>query len=656
MRFPTVLRPWSNDDVPVKTKRKRGQSNQAPPLLFGSATVEFQAAESRQPTVTITAYTGGVMTVAGVGSVVIDTTGIDSKDQIPLLADHDANLRGIVGHGSVTVNGGEVIVTGQILTTTDAAKSIVQLSKDGFLFQASVGLLPTQRKKIPAGTSVTVNGRTITAPQGGLTLIQAGRLREVSITALGADSETTVDIAAKAKDRIMPDHNDQTSTTDTTNTDVLQFTAEGTVNDIRNQAAEESKRIADIRAACGGDFPTIEAAAISEGWTATRAEVEVLRASRGSGPAIHSHSRSPGGPNVLEAALLTRAGKESLAEKELGAQTMEQANHLRAASMVDLARTALQMDGQPVSANRDEMLRASFASSTYSLPVALGNAMNKSLLAAYLEAPATWRAFAATRPAADFKTHTSIRPSATGQLEQVAPDGAIKSGSLSETTYPWNVDTYAKKISVTRTHLVNDDTGFLDETAPALGRMAARAVADKVYTVLLGAGSFFSSGNANYDEGSTSALDIDSLSLGVQRIRQQRDGENNDLDIEAKTLLVPPELESLARSLLESEFIERAEDKATGNPFRGKLSMAVEPRLSNTVKFTSASALAWYVWASPSDAGIIVGFLNGRQTPTIEFFGLDHDPQHLGVAWRVYFDYGCALADPRAAYKAKGEA
>jgi hypothetical protein len=27
----------------------------------------------------------------------------------------------------------------------------------------------------------------------------------------------------------------------------------------------------------------------------------------------------------------------------------------------------------------------------------------------------------------------------------------------------------------------------------------------------------------------------------------------------------------------------------------------------------------------------------------------------LAASWRVYFDYGAALADPRAAYKAKGE-
>jgi hypothetical protein len=48
--------------------------------------------------------------------------------------------------------------------------------------------------------------------------------------------------------------------------------------------------------------------------------------------------------------------------------------------------------------------------------------------------------------------------------------------------------------------------------------------------------------------------------------------------------------------------------------------------------------------------------LQGKQTPTVEFFGLDSEPNKLAASWRVYFDYGCALGDFRAAYKAKGEA
>ena len=60
--------------------------------------------------------------------------------------------------------------------------------------------------------------------------------------------------------------------------------------------------------------------------------------------------------------------------------------------------------------------------------------------------------------------------------------------------------------------------------------------------------------------------------------------------------------------------------------------------------------------ASPSDAPLIVAFLQGKQSPTVEFFGLDADPNKLAATWRVYYDYGATLGDHRAAYRAKGEA
>ena len=47
-------------------------------------------------------------------------------------------------------------------------------------------------------------------------------------------------------------------------------------------------------------------------------------------------------------------------------------------------------------------------------------------------------------------------------------------------------------------------------------------------------------------------------------------------------------------------------------------------------------------------SAMIVAFLQGKQSPTVEFFGIDADPNVLAASWRVYFDYGAALADYRA--------
>lgn len=428
-----------------------------------------------------------------------------------------------------------------------------------------------------------------------------------------------------------------------------------TAEQVRAEALAETNRITAIRKACGGRFGDIEARAINEGWDGPRTELEVLRASRPIGPAIYSH-REPATRAVLEAAILTHMGCESLAEKRLGADAAQRARDLRATNLVDLCRTALVIDGQDAPHCREGMIRA--ALSTYSLPTALGEAVNKVLFEAYVESPATWRPFAAVKSANDFKDHTGIRPSDTGDLTELPPGGEVKHGSVKEATYKYSVDTFAKMLSIDRRDIINDDLSLFDDTARSLGRSAMRSLSDLVYKVLLAnAGSFFSGGNGNYDAGAGTALSSASLAAGIARMLAQLDDEKRDLDIRPRTLLVPPELQQSAKELLLSDFIQRANnDVPTGNALKNALDLEVEPRLSNSDRFTGTSANAWYLFASPSDAAIIVAFLQGKQSPTVEFFGFDADPNVLAATWRVYFDYGAALADHRAAYKAKGEA
>jgi hypothetical protein len=209
-------------------------------------------------------------------------------------------------------------------------------------------------------------------------------------------------------------------------------------------------------------------------------------------------------------------------------------------------------------------------------------------------------------------------------------------------------------LGVTRTDVVNDDLSFVQQTAPLMGKAAARTLNDLVWsTIMANAGSFFSSGNGNLLEAG-SAFGLTSLGAAVSAMRKQRDAQDNDIDIQPRVLAVPPELEVLARSTLNSELIQSAEGDPMGNALRNIAELVVESRLSNTAKFANADVDAWYLFAGPMDAPIVVGFLDGNENPTIEFFGLDHDVNTLGVSWRVYHDFGCALGDHRAAVKATG--
>ncbi len=80
------------------------------------------------------------------------------------------------------------------------------------------------------------------------------------------------------------------------------------------------------------------------------------------------------------------------------------------------------------------------------------------------------------------------------------------------------------------------------------------------------AGSFFGAGNGNYDQGAGTALSGDALATGIARVLAQRDEEHRDLDIRPRTLLVPPELQQMAKQSLQSDFIQRANNYLpTGN-------------------------------------------------------------------------------------------
>jgi len=651
----------------------------------------------------ILAYSGGIMRPPGWSDIVIDLAGLELSATVPLLGDHENKLSSVVGSGVPKIVGGQLHISGTLARGTAAADNVIRLAKSGVQLGASVGVGPTATQNLKSGETVTVNGQTFTAGEDGLTIIKRGILKEVSIVPLGADRLAGVtNIAAKSGAHKMPktatfeeymveykvEPNNLTahqlagihagycgrSCYEPTDADHLAVAPMILASGPADPAVAEQRRLKMIEAACTGEFTVdgldeqvqaLQASAIT-GEITVDSLIQKMRPihlsqivdSRPKGPGIRSGSSNMITAKSIEAALLMRAGKSALAEKQYDEQTLHAAERHRHTSLVDIAAACCRIDGREVQGmSRPEIIRAAF--STVSLPTTLSNVMGKTLWDAYSENTLNWRGFARILSSADFKPQVGIRPSFSGSLEEVGEGGEIKHGSLKEATFPWSIGTFAKQIKITRQMLINDDLSFLNETAPLMGKMASRAVNDLVWkTVMANAGSFFASGNDNLLEAS-STLGTTSLASAVAKMRSQTDDEGNSIDMAPAVLCVPPELEFVARGLLESTEISAAIDAGdshstpTGNALRGIAALAVESRLSNE-NFTGYSAAAWYLFASAMNSPIVVGFLDGRETPTIEFFGMDSDINTLGVAWRVFHDFGVATADHRAAVKATG--
>ncbi len=597
-------------------------------IILSATKVEIAAGEAqKQPAVNIVAYTGGVMSVGTWGNIIINLAGLDCGGPIPLLVDHDPGLDNVLGKGEAKVQMGQLHVAGNIVGSTMAAKKVLDLARDGFPLQASVGVAPEETTRLAPGEKMEINGRTVVAPKTGLTVVAKGKLREVSVVTMGCDSRTSVAIAAS------------------------KGAGDGGEDDV---LAAERTRVSAIMKLTTKN-PEIAAKAVSEGWDATRTELEVLRASRPT-PPMAGGFRAVATTEVIEAAFAFRMGLGKVAEKHLKPEVLDQAHRLGITHSLDLCRMALIADGQDVPHGREAMVRA--ALSTMSLPTALGDLASKSLLDSYAEAPAAWRSFAAIRSVADFKTNTAIRPSFTGGLEQVAPGGELKHGTVKEWTANYKIDTYGKLLGIDRRDLINDDLGVFAEASAAMGKAAMRKLNDLVFSTLLAnAGSFFGAGNGNYISGIDSALNFESLANAIKAMLSQKDDEGNDLDLRPAVLLVPPALETLARALLESEYIQAAVNLPTGNSLRNVVKLEVEPRLANTTKFGNlASNTHWYLFAPPAATVMVVAFLSGQQNPTIEYQGLEANINTLAAHWRVFHDFGAALVDPRAGVRSKGVA
>lgn len=606
-----------------------------------SATMQLTAGAGKQPTVFIEAYSGGPVQIAG-RTFVIDTATLQLSKQIKLLADHENKLASLIGHGTAKVEAGRVTVSGVLAADSPAAQHIISLAKSGLLLEASVGVEfdRTAARLVKAGESVNVNNRMIEAISP-FTLVNNGILRETSIVPMGADSNTSVSIAAK-KGSIMSE-----TTTDPAVTpeqlDTARLQASGIV---RLTAKYPGERAAGVAAQ-----------AVEEGWTIEKAELEMLRASR---PQGNFQIRTPVSPmpdkQLITAALMLHGGRSDLAEKAFGANVAQRAADLRCHSLLDICAASLHTSMLEVPRDRNEMIRAAF--STSSLPVALGNYAEKSAETAFRETGSVWPRICRRRPVNTFHEHQIARVLLAGNLQPLAKGGEIQHGSMSETTKAVQAATKAMMLGIDRQDIINDDLNTFSDTSNALGRSAARTMNDDFATVLLAnAGSFFHANNDNYAT-TGSALAAGTLAAGIAAMMRQTDTEGRNVDVRAQILLVTPTKDYTARQLIQSTEVQRyvtsgTDNQPMGNPLSKLLDVLDEARLENT-SFTGYSTTAWYLFAQPADGAVNIALLGGKDTPTIE---QEAQPFNmLGVQFRCYLDYGFALGEPIAAYKATGQA
>jgi hypothetical protein len=667
--------------------------------LIGPATVEAQAdgGEEQPALIHVAAYNGGVMRVAQHGRVVLDVEGIESPERVPLLADHENSIDAVLGSGTPARADGRLAVNGTLSRTSERARRVIDLARDGVPLQASVAAEPLETERIAKGKQAIVNGRTIRADDASFLLVRRSRLKHVAIVANGADDTTTINIAAAAAGNtkggtmhvklrewiegrgFTPDNlSDQ-------QIDSLQamYEAEranrdggddGEANQVIEAARRERARRSKIKGLIasaidnnrGCDLDRLEQIAdeaIQGGWTIQETELAIHRTilTRPNVGVPRASSAIPTTP-VLAAALLMRCGVNDnrLAEdRDFGPQVVEAAWKRRNSGLHATIAAALQADGQAAPHDGLELfhtvvqhqIQAGF--STVDLPGLLGTVGNKLLLDSFTRVDGTYERIAQQADFNNFLTYTMFRLDHTGEFAKVGPTGEIKHGKLNETTYTNRLETRGQMLTYGRDALINDDTNSFQQLFAAVGRKARLAVERALYTAVMeSSDSFYTSAKGN--RLTTTPLNVEGLAAGEAAMLGQVATDGDPIYSQPAILLVPPGLKYLADQLWTSAMVNQSpsnsKSQGADNPFRGRFRVESSPFLA-LPGMPGSSNTTWYLLADPSNLPAFqVAYLRGQRQPTIET--ADAQFNTLGLQMRCYFDFGVARIDHRGALKA----
>ncbi len=475
----------------------------------------------------------------------------------------------------------------------------------------------------------------------------------------------------------------------------------------RTAAAAEFTRQAKIAEVCGPN-KALAAKAIGENWSAEKAELAAMKAELangisntpnvnvGAGKWAMGRDAAPGVPvnDAIEAAMLMSLGRP--VEKLYSADTLTAAREsFRDIGLQGAIMLAAVQNGYPgrpgervTKSNFSSVIRYAkmtdvgtpargATSSAIGMSGILGNVANKEIVAGYMEEDTSWKEIAAIKSVSNFQQVTTYRMLDDFEFEELGQNGKIKHGTAGQESYTRQAKTYAKMFAISRTQIINDDLGAFDDVRTRIGRGQGKKLNKVFWTALISnLTTLFTTGRTNYISGATTNLGTDGvgLGLGVLAFRKMTSpagtaptsadgGKHINADTQnpvggapggrPEILLVPPELEGAAEVLYRNQNLGSVKS-SDANIHQNKYRPVVAWQLSNS-GYSGYSTTHWLLLNNPAFlAAMVVSFLNGQQTPTVEEQPGDFD--ELCYLYRAYGDFGCDVAEYLSGVYSKGAA
>lgn len=339
--------------------------------------------------------------------------------------------------------------------------------------------------------------------------------------------------------------------------------------------------------------------------------------------------------------------KEVLSVRMSGQGSLNSGNPYNNETLHGMARETLRVSGRSaaeVAIMSPEVAVAEALATTSDFKNILVDVSNKTLQAAYEEAPKTYRRWAKRNSSKDFKAINSVRLGAIGNLQKVLESGEIPYASPKDNKETYKLNTYGLIVPLSRQAIINDDLGAFGRIATELAKAAARTENKIVYD-LLQANPTLSDGVALFhaDHGNlTNAKLLNSstgLDVSATLLKKQTGLAGEKLNLRPNFILVGADTYYAAWRELK-DVLANAQDKT--NPHTGY----------ELIEDSELNGVPYYV-GDKNAAPIEFAFLNGQEgvqfSQAVEF---DTD----GVKFKALHDFGAGAVDSRGMVKSTNDA
>ena len=456
-------------------------------------------------------------------------------------------------------------------------------------------------------------------------------------------------------------------------------------NQIQRALKVERARQREIRAICtSAEYPDLADQFIERGSSLDAVREEVLKrmvdrqVTVGKGDGMRfTESESDKLEAALKSAVTQRALQNAGVKAAQRYESAPGAEDFRYMPFLDIARTLLRKAGVQVeryaprdiasaalgnvaALDRFGIKRSDAAYHTTGLfPALMLDAANKTLLAAYEEAPYTWSIWcrqAASVP--DFKNINRIRFSEAPSLEMVPENHPYPEGKMSDSKETYQVEKFGSLFSVSWETVINDDLDAISRVPAMHGNAARRTQNAKVYEVLaanplMGDGNaLFSTQHANGVLSAGGSPSTTSLNDGFLAMMTQRGlNANVTINVVPQYILAPAALSATVLQLLGSLAPVEVGGNTAGNSNVLNLYGPGGPRPLIPVidpQLDRFSTDRWYLAASSAQIDTVeLSFLQGEEAPVIEsMYEFDVDT----LKYKVRQTFGVKAIDWRGLY------